>query len=216
MTKPEIEDRVKKLHQAGRSIRSIACNLKLGRKRVREILEEKPPEGTKAETKRTSLLEPFRKRVEALVKEKCTATLILRKIRKEGYSGGYTILQELVQTLRGPRREKKPYTRFETLPGAECQQDWSPYKILIDGKPVAVELFSMILCWSRFQFFRAYLDQKFNSLIWGHVAAFHHFQGVPWKCVYDNQKTITPFWIGGKPLINDKFLDFSNHYGFEI
>ena len=91
-----------------------------------------------------------------------------------------------------------------------------PAKVLIDGKPVVVELFSMILCWSRFQFFRAYLDQKFNSLIWGHVAAFHHFQGVPWKCVYDNQKTITPFWIARKPVINDNFLDFSNHYGFEI
>ena len=125
MIKPEIEERIKKLRQSGRSIRSIAHHLKLGRKKVREILKEKPSGETKAQKTRTSLLEPFRKRVEALVKEKCTAALILRKIRKEGYSGGYTILQELVQTLRGPRREKKPYTRFETLRGAECQQDWS-------------------------------------------------------------------------------------------
>jgi len=41
----------------------------------------------------------------------------------------------------------------------------------------------MILCWSRHQFLRAYLDQKRTTLLWGHVAAFRYFEGVPWKIV---------------------------------
>jgi ParB-like chromosome segregation protein Spo0J len=106
--------------------------------------------------------------------------------------------------------------RFETLPGEEAQQDWSPYRVSIDGKPAVIQLFSLILAWSRYQFLRAYRDQRFNSLLYGHVAAFRHFSGVPWRLVYDNQATITPFRIGGKPILNDQFSEFSRHYGFEV
>lgn len=88
--------------------------------------------------------------------------------------------------------------------------------MIIDGKPAVIQVFSLILCWSRFQFIRAYRDQQFTSLTYGFVAAFRYFQGVPWKVVTDNQKTITPFCIEGKPVITEKFQEFSKHYGFEI
>ena len=74
----------------------------------------------------------------------------------------------------------------------------------------------MILCWSRQQFLRAYLDQKRPTLLWGHVAAFRYFEGLPWKIVYDRQSTITPFEIDGKPIVHEKFQDFADHYGCEV
>jgi hypothetical protein len=74
----------------------------------------------------------------------------------------------------------------------------------------------MVLCWSRHQFLRAYLDQKRTTLLWGHVAAFRYFEGVPWKIVYDRQRTITSVVIDGEPLVEEKFQSFAEHYGFDV
>ena len=77
----------------------------------------------------------------------------------------------------------------------------------IGGESVRVEVFSMILCWSRQQFLRAYLDQKRPTLLWGHVAAFRYFEGLPWKIVYDRQSTITPFEIDVVPFdVGDEII----------
>lgn len=215
MIKPEIRDRVQKLKQAGKSIRWIARHQKISRRNVRKILrgepsEEKPPE------KRPSLLDPFRRRIKDMVEGGMTAALIFRRIRPEGYAGGRTILDDYVRSLRGSRLEKRAFIRFETLPAEESQQDWSTYTVTIDGKPTAIQVFSLVLCWSRYQFLRAFRDQQFSSLVYGFVAAFRYFLGIPWRVVTDNQKTITPFWIEEKAVITDKFLEFSKHYGFEI
>jgi transposase len=215
MIKPETRDRVQKLRKAGKSIRWISHHLKISRQNVRKILRGVPAE-EKTTEKRPSLLDPFRQRIKDMVEEGMTAALIFRRIGPQGYAGGRTILDEYVRSLRGSKHEKRAFMRFETLPAEESQQDWSPYQVLIDGTAVVIQVFSLILCWSRFQFFRAFRDQQFNSLVFGFVAAFRYFQGVPWKVTTDNQKTITPFWIEGKAIITDKFLEFSKHYGFEI
>jgi len=215
MIKLETQDRVQKLHQAGKGIRWIARHLEISRHRVRQILRGKPPEEGQAE-KRPSLLDRFRMRIKEMVDDGLTASLIYRRIRPEGYAGGRTILDDHVRTIRGPRHEKRAFARFETLPAEEAQQDWSTYQVVIDGKPAMIQVFSLILSWSRYQLFRAYRDQQFDSLVYGFVAAFHYIQGVPWKVTTDNQKTITPFWIDGKPVITEKFLEFSKHYGFEV
>lgn len=218
MIRPEIAQRVKKLYQSGQSIRWIARHLNLSRATVRAILREKPPPTTAAppEVKRQSLLDPYKARVESLLSDGCSAALILRTIRKEGFVGGHTILDDFVRSRRGPQKQSRAFVRFETLPGEEAQQDWSPYRVSIDGKSGVIQLFSLILGWSRYQFLRVYRDQRFNSLLYGHVAAFRHFSGVPWRVVYDNQATITPFRIGGKPILNDQFSEFSKHYGFDV
>jgi transposase len=151
-----------------------------------------------------------------MVEEGLSASLIFRRLKGEGYAGGRTILDEHVRSLRGTRRERRVFVRFETLPAEESQQDWSTYQVVLDGKPTAIQLFSLILSWSRYQFCRAFRDQQFGALAYGFAAAFRYFQGVPWKVTTDNQKTITPFWIGGKPVLTEKFLEFSKHYGFEV
>jgi hypothetical protein len=39
---------------------------------------------------------------------------------------------------------------------------------------------------------------------------------VPWKIVYDRQAAITPGEIDGEPILNEKFRDFAEHYGFAV
>lgn len=130
-----------------------------------------------------------------------TTKHILKEIRKRGYTGGHTILDDYLRTIRGPRRRvRRPYCRFETTPAQESQQDWSTYWVEMDGKKTRIQLFSMVLCWSRYQFLYAFSDQKLESLLYGHVAAFKYFGGVPWQVVYDRQAAITPCEVAGKPL----------------
>lgn len=215
MTSKDVEDRVRALHTRGKTIRAIARALEISRKRVRRIVREKPalkPE----EDKKPSLLAPFRARIETYAKDELTVSLILQKIQGDGYLGGRTILEDYVRNLRGPnKRARKPHARFETAPAEEAQQDWSTYTAPIGGKPQRFQLFSLILAWSRHQYLRAFRDQRLPALLWGHVHAFRYFQGIPWRIVYDNQTTITPFRIQGEAVLTDKFREFQDHYGFK-
>ncbi len=230
MIREEIRQQVQKLFAAGRKIRWIARHLKISRNSVREIVgseKEASPETVAAKT--PSRLERFKGAVEEMLRQEETARqknprikplttrLIFKEISKLGYQGGRTILDDYIRQRRGPsRRSRKPWRRFETAVAEEAQQDWSPYRVIIGGKEVVIQVFSIILCWSRYQFFTAYLDQKLHTLLYGHVAAFKFFQGVPWSIAYDRQATITPCEVAGKPLINDTFKEFSAHYGFSI
>jgi transposase len=224
MIRPEVRDRVRKLHHKGVGIKKIARNLRISRNSVRDILREpEKPAGERNSTSSPSLLDPYRSQIQELLeraereKWKLTTKRILKEIRKRGYGGGRTLVDDYVRNLRGPRRKVRDvHPRFETQPAEEAQQDWSPYRVKIAAKLVLIQLFSLILAWSRYQFMRGFLDQKFSSLLYGHVGAFHYFQGIPWSMVYDRQRTITPFDIDGKPILTEKFEQFADHYGFEV
>jgi transposase len=226
----KIRDRIQRLRAQGYGIRWMARHLKLSRNSVRAVLREEclPPEED-ATAPRASLLDPYKERIEEILKEEerereknpgrkpLTTRWFLKEIRKAGYRGSHTILDDYLRKLRGPsRRARRPTARFETAPAEEAQQDWSAYRVIIAGAEVLIQLFSMILAWSRYQFLRAYRDQRQGTLLRAHVAAFHFFQGVPWRIVYDRQRTITPCEIAGQPLIHETFQRFAEHYGYEI
>ncbi len=225
MIRKESRERMGKLRAQGFSIRWIARHVGLSRNSVRRALRGgKPP----PEAKKTSLLDPHKPAIKKLIedeelqrktnpgKKPLTTKRILKELRKAGYCGGRTILDEFLRELRGPSRSsRKPFVRFETAIAEEAQQDWSPYRVVIAGKETLIQVFSLILCWSRYQFFQAFLCQKQASLLHGHVAAFKYFEGVPWRVVYDRQATITPCEIAGKPIIHESFQHFADHYGFE-
>jgi transposase len=234
MIEAEKRARVQKLKEAGLGLRAIARKLGISRNTVREILdpewkEKRRRKRQEASPPSPSLLEPYKKHVEAILEKDerirkarprtkpITTRLIVKEIRKLGYTGGRTIVDDYVRSLRGRRRRgRKAYTRFETEPALEAQQDWTEYRLEIAGKLVKVQIFSLMLAWSRMLFFRAYLDQKLGTLLHGHVAAFRYFEGVPWRITYDRQKTISAVEVDGKPLLTNDFGAFSDHYGFEV
>jgi transposase len=235
MIQSETRALIVRLKATGLGTRAISRKLGLSRNTVRDILDPerrvrkktKEPEDTPPAS--GQLLDPFKGQIEALLlkdealkKENASARplstrLVLKAIRKLGYTGGRTILDEHLRRLRGPKRLiTKAFRRFETDPALEAQQDWTTYSVKISGKLLRVQLFSMILAWSRMQFLRAFLDQRLSTLLWGHVAAFHAFEGVPWRIVYDRQKAIVPIFIEGRPVLHDEFRAFKEHYGFEV
>ncbi|MBN1837789.1 MAG: hypothetical protein JW820_18170, partial [Spirochaetales bacterium] len=167
MISTEVRERVLRLRTQGYGIRWLASHLGLSRNSVRRILRPPELEGAPAEPsapRRASLLKPFRARVREILEEEArqrekkpglkplTTKRILKELRKLGYAGSRSILDEFVREVRGPtRRGRKPSVRFETAPAEEAQQDWSTYRVLVAGKQIVIQLFSMILCWSRYQ-----------------------------------------------------------------
>src|SRR5947209_2835522 len=69
----------------------------------------------------------------------------------------------------------------------------------------------------------AFPSQKQESFLYGHVQAFHHFGGVPWRISYDNLATAVKLALdrgkkldkGRKRTENRTFVAFRSHYLFE-
>ncbi len=142
MIQPETRALIARLREAGHGARAISRKLGLSRNTVRDILdpqrckkrkmkeaEEKPPAGS------GQLLDPFKGEIEALLlkdeelkKENpsvrpLSTRLVLKALRKLGYTGGRTILDEHLRRLRGPkRRTAKAFRRFETDPGVDYRE----------------------------------------------------------------------------------------------
>ncbi|MGH9360946.1 MAG: IS21 family transposase [Thermoanaerobaculia bacterium] len=225
-----------KLREAGLGARAISRKLGISRNTVRDALDPERRKkrrekdgGAKAPAPIEKLLDGFKGEIEALVRKDeelraenpsarpLSTRLVLKALRRLGYTGGRTAIDEHLRRLRGPRRRiTRAFRRFETSCGLEAQQDWTAYRVKLSGKLVTVQVFSLILCWSRQQFLRAYLDQRLPTLLWGHVSAFHQLEGVPWRIVYDRQRTIASIFIDGKPILHDEFRAFSEHYGFGV
>jgi transposase len=209
MLTPEEHEELHRLQREHIPIRAMARRLGRDVKTIRRALG-RPPQALPP-----AKLAPYH----ALAKERFEAGLrsprILRELRERGYTGGATILKDYLRTL-GPRRPpRQAFRRFETGPGLEAQSDWSPYRVTIAARETVVHAFSMVLCFSRRLFVAFFRDERLETLLWAHRAAFRDHRGVCRRIAYDNQTAIPLGRVGGRPRWHPTFLAFARHYGFE-
>jgi len=219
----ELRHAVALLHGKGQGQRTIAKELGISRKSVRTLLAgvvQQRNHGHSAlpaaPEKRASQLDIFTPKIQALLDDHpdISAVRLLEELRTVGYEGGYTILKERLRLMR-PKPKVSPVERFETEPGKQGQQDWSPYTIPFtkDG-PTKLHCFSFILAFSRRQYVHFCEHEDQLTLERQHIAAFERFEGVPEEILYDNQKAVVLRREAGRPIYNPKFLAFATHYGF--
>ena len=109
-------------------------------------------------------------------------------------------------------------------PGLEGQVDWVGDKVYIidrdTGEQVALHIFVLSLPFSGYFYAEAFYNEKMDSWLNGHKNALTFFGGCPSIIVPDNCRTaITRArkGISGKPaVINAKYAEFAQHYGFII
>lgn len=211
------------LHQQGRGQRVIADELGVSRKRVRAVLKMVARQRARghttlpaAPTKRPSQLDAFTSTIQELLDAHPTITAVrmCEELRAAGYTGGYTIVKERLRLLR-PKPKVSVVERFETEPGKQGQQDWSPYTIPFtqDG-PQKLHCFSFILAFSRRHYVHFCEHEDLLTLERQHINAFERFGGVPEEILYDGQKAVVLRREAGRPIYNPKFLAFATHYGF--
>jgi transposase len=167
----------------------------------------------KARKARPSRLDPFRPVIRKLVvTDGLSAVLVLEEIRALGYAGGYSILKDFVRTVR-PKSVRRPHLRFETAPGEQGQVDLSPYEVLIADVLTAVVCFSMIFCFSRWQFLRFFLHADAHTVCHAHVLAFEEAGGVPGEILYDRMKQVVIESHRHKVVMHPLFEAMRVHYG---
>jgi len=148
------------LHRQGVSISAIARRVGLDRKTVRRSIAQglEPPAYGPRTPRVTQLraFEPYlRQRLAAF--PQLTGRRLHRELRDLGYSGGYTILTDLLREIRP--NEVSPFeVRFETPPGRQAQVDFAHFRTVFTDEPGVeriIWLFSMVLGHSRMLWGRA-------------------------------------------------------------
>ncbi|MFA5130756.1 MAG: IS21 family transposase [Patescibacteria group bacterium] len=149
----------------------------------------------------------------------CTAAAIYQFIRKQGYTGKYTIVKKYCQTIKQERR-KKATIRFETNPGLQGQVDWKESMRIVSrqGEMFEINIFLMILGYSRLKYLELTLDRNQSTLLQAMVNGFQYYGGVPREILFDNMKTVVDQsrTAYGKAVINSTFYEFSKDLGFEV
>ena len=120
-----------------------------------------------------------------------------------------------------PRRSTKPVVRFETPPGQQAQIDWKesvPFILRDTGEIIRVNVFTLLLGYSRFRIFKPSLFMTQDVVIHLMVEMFEAIGGVPKEIITDNMKTVmdtprTPRYKGG---VNKHFQAFADDFGFKV
>lgn len=197
-------------------VRGIARRVGLSRKLVRRVLQE---EGLLGDAPTKGKLDDFLEAITDRVKKGLKGPRILREIREMGYTGGHTILGELISRLRAQHpltARTKIRRRFETRPGEEMQVDWSLYTVPIADRPTRVHILGILLAHSRKVYYGAFRDERQETLLEGLARGLEYFHGSALRLVFDNMATAVLGRIGAdrRPLWHPRLLEFARHYGF--
>jgi len=167
-------------------------------------------------SRKSSKLDPFKDYIVHLLEtHPYSATQIFQRLREENFGGGFTIVKEYVRKIR-PRRVE-PFLKLCFAPGECAQVDWGSYgSVNVGNTRRKLSFFVMVLCYSRMMYVEFTVLQTMEHFLACHQNAFRQL-GVPQKIMIDNLKTgVLKRILGKEPILNPKYLDFANHYGFRI
>ena len=103
-------------------------------------------------------------------------------------------------------------------PGECAQVDWGSFgTVAVGDTSRRLSFFVMVLCYSRMMYVEFTVSQTMEHFLGCHQKAFLHFGAVPARIMVDNLKSAVLKRITGcAPVLNPKYKDFADHYGFEI
>ena len=208
---------IKHLYQDQRlKCSQIAKELSLDERTVSKWLSENQYHQRKP-VQCSSKLDPFKADIVRMLEtHPLSAAQVLQRIREDGFDGGYTIVKEYVRRVR-PRR-KKAYLTLSFAPGECVQVDWGSYgSVNVGDTSRRLSFFIMVLCHSRMMYVEFTVSQTMEHFLSCHQNAFLRFGGIPERIMVDNLKSaVLKRTVGKDPVLNPKYLDFANHYGFAI
>ena len=206
------------LHRRGLSFREISRKTGRDRRTVKRYAQNPELIGQgRARVERASILDPFVDVIKSWLEDddQYQASWIYDQIRKLGYTGGYTIVKDLVREIK-QEKSRVAYLRFETEPGRQAQVDFGDFKAVEpDGSERTFYKFSMVLGFSRTPYCE-FLDRcDMTSFLDAHQRAFAYFGGVPSEILYDRMRNVYIGKLAGKARFTQGLMTIADHYGFE-
>ena len=189
---------------------------------LKKMLEHTEPPGyQQKEARQRKKLGPFEGRIEQILKEdqalprkqRHTAKRIWQRLQAEGFTGGYTIVKDVVREKT--QRQQEVFVPLVHPPG-EAQVDFGQALVKINGVLRKVAFFVMALPYSDAPFVMAF-ERECTETFWeGHVQAFEFFGGVPRRISYDNTKVAVAQIMGGGKgrRLTRGFCQLQSHYLF--
>ena len=209
---------IKDYHENRRlTVPQIAQALNLDPRTVTRYLAKAKYEPRRLAKRRGSKLDPFRTEIVRLLEtHPYTATQILQRLREVGFKGGFSILKEYVRKVRPPRTSA--FLTLSFAPGECAQVDWGQYGTIAVGNTTRrLSFFVMVLCYSRKLYVEFTLAETMEHFLACHEHAFEYFGGACAGIMVDNLKSaVLQRAFGQPPVLNPRYKDFADHYGFKI
>ncbi len=164
----------------------------------------------------SSKADPYRGRIENLLKEKVKVAAIYDRLKEQGYSGSYASVLRLARQIEP--KEIETYVRKECQPGEEAEIDFGYVGMLLDGEGNLRKTwaFVVVLGWSRYAYVEFVFDQKVETWLRCHRNALEFFGGVPQRLVIDNLKSGITQAVWDDPHVQMAYRECAEHYGFLI
>ena len=169
--------------------------------------------------KKKSKLDEFKNIIEEKLELGCSSMAIYKYIQKDGYTGSYSLVADY--SAKHKQEElKKATMRYETLPGLQAQVDWKESIKMTSksGQIYEVNIFLMVLGYSRLKFLKLTNDRTQKTLFSCMNKAFEYFNGVPKEILFDNMPTVVDRANSriGNVKINGKFMQYAKDIGFKV
>jgi transposase len=188
------------------------------------VQEHLPPPAPRPPPRST--VEPWREAIDGLRQRGAGPTAIhdWLRLHEPGYAGTVSAVRRLCRRLSsqdGPDPTEVAI-RVETDPGEVAQVDFANAGLRYDPATKVLRrsfLFVMTLGFSRHMFTDLVFDQKIETWIRLHVAAFEFLGGVPRVLVPDNLKAAVvraAFGVSQDAQLNRSYRELARHYGFQI
>lgn len=171
----------------------------------------------KSSCERGSILEPYKEKIENLLKDNLTGMQILFRLQKDGYQGGKTILHDYLRKVRPPKKE--PFLTLKFDPGEMAQVDFAECGLVRAGNiRRKLYAFLMTLGHCRRIFVKFIMRMNMEHFLSCHREGFEFFGGVPRRIMVDNCKVAVLHHdnIYTPPEINPRYADCAAHYSFVV
>jgi transposase len=200
---------IHRLKHRGWSNRKIARHLRIDRGSVKKYVLN--PTVAQKRSPRASKIGPYRDLIKDLLDQdpSVSAPVVLQHLAKNGFDGKVTIVRDYLLKLRGNRKQRIAYTRFESPPGKQMQIDWGHFGSL-QYNNTRRKLYALVVieAFSRMLYVRFTHSQKQPVLHSCLLNAFTWFGGSPTQIVVDNMATAVVERIGSVVRFNEAFLEF--------
>jgi hypothetical protein len=140
-----------------------------------------------------------------------------RLVDNHGYTGSYTSVRRLVNTICP--EDKEVTVRIETAPGEQAQVDFGSVGKIRHPKTGMLRTayaFRMTLSYSRHLYVVFVFDQTIATWIACHRNAFQFFGGCPVEVVVDNLKAAVIQHAVEDPILCEPYRKMARHYDFLI